>query len=302
MSNTLYIINPAGHGGAGKKAWKKFRTLWPDEIDPEHAIVTERPGHALEIATSAAGYDILAAVGGDGTVGEVMSGIMDSEGPKPRLAIVPAGTGNDIARNVGIGSVEDSVRVLREGQPRGFDLIRIDCQNDGQPEHRHAFLHGIVGFSSIPMVKPWMKRLLGPTGAYYLGTLLQVVVYRSPDMTVRSDDRIFRGNTWMVVVGNSETSAGGSMRLSPGARLDDGELNISIFPSQSRLKMVTNLMPKIATGEHVNDASISYFPGRRIAIDSNPSAFLELDGDLFGTTPATFTVCPGALQVIAPEA
>ncbi|MCP4195804.1 MAG: diacylglycerol kinase family lipid kinase [Proteobacteria bacterium] len=302
MSNTLFIVNPAGHGGAGKNAWKKFRTLWPDEIDPEHAIVTERPGHALEIATSAAGYDILAAVGGDGTVGEVMSGIMDSAGLKPRLAIIPAGTGNDIARNVGIGSVEDSVRVLREGQPRGFDLIRIDCQNDGRPGHRHAFLHGIVGFSSIPMVKPWMKRLLGPTGAYYLGTLLQVIVYQAPVMTVRTDDRKFSGYTWMVVVGNSETSAGGSMRLSPGARLDDGELNISIFPSLSRLKMVTKLMPKIATGEHVNDASISYFPGRRIAIDSNPSAFLELDGDLFGTTPATFTVCPGALQVMAPQA
>jgi diacylglycerol kinase family enzyme len=151
------------------------------------------------------------------------------------------------------------------------------------------------------MVKPWMKRLLGANGAYYLGTLLQIIVYRAPDMTMCFDDREFRGYTWMVVVGNSETSAGGSMCLSPGARLDDGELNISIFPSQSKLKMVTKLMPKIATGEHVNDASISYFPGRRIAIDSNPSAFLELDGDLFGTTPATFTVCPGALQVMTPE-
>ncbi len=166
VSKILYIINPAGRGGAGSKAWEKFRALWPDEIEAEHAIVTKKLGHALEIATSADGYDVLAAVGGDGTVGEIMSGIMDCEGPKPALAIVPAGTGNDIARNVGIGSVEDSVRVLRECRPRGFDLIRIDCQNDGQPEHRHAFLHGIVGFSSIPMVKPWMKRLLGPTGAY----------------------------------------------------------------------------------------------------------------------------------------
>jgi diacylglycerol kinase (ATP) len=66
--------------------------------------------------------------------------------------------------------------------------------------------------------------------------------------------------------------------------------------------MVMKLMPKIATGEHVNDPSISYFPAMKIKIDSNPSALLELDGDLFGTTPATFTVCPGALQVMTPEA
>jgi diacylglycerol kinase (ATP) len=133
-----------------------------------------------------------------------------------------------------------------------------------------------------------------------LGTLLQVV-YRAPDMTVRTDDRKLSGPTWMVVVGNSETSAGGSMCLSPGANLDDGELNISIFPSQSKLRMVTKLLPKIASGEHVNDPSVSYFPGRKIEIDSNPSALLELDGDLFGTTPATFTVCPGVMQVMTLE-
>jgi diacylglycerol kinase family enzyme len=92
------------------------------------------------------------------------------------------------------------------------------------------------------------------------------------------------------------------MCLSPGASLDDGLLNISIFRSQSKLRMVMKLMPKIASGEHVNESNISYFLGRKIEIDSNPSAILEFDGDLFGTTPATFTVCPGALQVMTTEA
>ena len=76
MSNILYIINPAGHGGAGKKVWERMQSTLPDRIDPDDVHFTERQGHAREIAAAAEGYDIVAAVGGDGTVGEVLSGIM----------------------------------------------------------------------------------------------------------------------------------------------------------------------------------------------------------------------------------
>jgi diacylglycerol kinase (ATP) len=301
MSSVLYIINPAGHGGAGTKAWEEFKTSWSDPIDPRHVIVTQRPGHARKIAASTEGYDILAAVGGDGTVGEILSGIMAHQKPQPKLAVIPGGTGNDIARNIGICSIADGAAALHDGHPRAFDLVRIDYQIDGQREHRHAFLYGCVGFSSIPMVKHWMKRLLGPKGAYYLGMCLQMIVYRAPQMTVRMEEREHRGRNWMVVVGNAERAAGGSMCLAPGARTDDGELNITIVPSQSKLKMVTKLLPKVATGAHINEPGISYLPGKRIAVDSAPPAILELDGDIFGTTPATFTVCPRALQVISPK-
>jgi diacylglycerol kinase family enzyme len=76
MSSILYIINPAGHGGAGIKVWEKLQSKWPDQIDSKDVHFTERQGHAREIATSAEGYDILTAVGGDGTVGEILTGIM----------------------------------------------------------------------------------------------------------------------------------------------------------------------------------------------------------------------------------
>ena len=303
MSTTLYLINPTGHGGAGIRAWEAFKALWSDPVVPKDAIVTERPGHAREIAVSAEGYDVFAAVGGDGTVGEVMSGILDRKGFKPDLAIIPAGTGNDIARNVGIGSMEDAVRSLRNGRSRGFDLIRIDFEVDGQPIHKYAFLHVCVGFSPIPMVKSWMKRLLGPKGAYYLGTLLQVIFYRCPYMAISTAEEEQSGRVWMVIIGNAEKSAGGSMCLSPGARIDDGKLNITILGhnSKSKLGMVAKLLPKVATGAYVNMPGVSYFPGNRIQISSDPPALLELDGDLFGTTPVTFTVCPRILRVMTPD-
>ena len=300
MSNVLYVINPAGHGGTGNNAWEAFKALWPNEINAAHAIFTGEPGQARQIAASVEGYDTFVAVGGDGTVGDVMSGIMDRQGSQPTLAIIPAGTGNDIARNVGIYSVEDAVETLREGYIRRFDLVRVDCQVDDQSVHKYSFLACCVGFSSIPMVKPWMKRFLGPKGAYFLGTFLQSIVYQAPHMTVRTAEREHNGRTWMVIVGNVERTAGGGMCLAPGARTDDGDLNITVFTAQSKLKLYTKLFPKVPTGAHIHEPGVEYFPGKRIEVDSTPPAILELDGDIFGTTPASFTVCPQALGVMSP--
>ena len=299
---TLYVVNPMGHGGTGSGTWERFLEHWPDPIDPEDMVVTERPGHAREIACATEGYDTVAAVGGDGTVGDIMSGILDRRGLCPELAIIPAGTGNDIARHVGIGSMEDAVSALRNGRLRAFDMIRVDYRDDGRRAHRQAFLLAGVGFSSIPMIRPWMKRLLGATGAYYLATFLQIIVYRPPHVTVRADGQERSGGrTWMVLVGNAEYSSGGSMRIAPGARTDDGELNITVFPANSKLRMITSLLPKIASGRHIEEPGVSYFPAERVEIESEPPAILDLDGDIFGTTPATFTVCPGALRVLTPN-
>ena len=117
MSKILYIINPFGCGGAGIKVWEKAQSKWPELIDSQNSHITERQGHAREIATSAESYDILAAVGGDGTVGEIMSGIMALSEPRPKLAIIPAGTGNQpkgAARHARADSPAGSRKLLAE--------------------------------------------------------------------------------------------------------------------------------------------------------------------------------------------
>ncbi len=298
MSNILYIINPAGHGGAGINVWEKVQSMWSDRISSEDVHFTKGQGHAREIAASAKGYDILTAIGGDGTVGEIMSGIMSHQDHRPKLAIIPAGTGNDIARNLGIFSVEDSMDALHGDHVRKIDLIRIDCQVEERAAHRYAFLMGNVGFSSIPMVRPWMKRLLGPKGAYYLGTILQIIAYNAPHMTLHWETQEYSGRVYIAIVGNVERISGGSMRLAPGALPDDGELNVSIIPSRSKFNMMTKTLPKVASGAHVNEPDVLYFPAKKIEVDSDPPVILDIDGDIFGMTPATFIVCPEAVQFL----
>lgn len=230
-----------------------------------------------------------------------MTAILSRKTSDIKLAIILAGTGNDIARNVGIESVQDAVASLRDGKPRSFDIIRVESQINNRKVVNYSFLTGVVGFSCIPRIRPWMKRYLGAKGAYYLATFIQLLLYRTTYMTLKTETKDFNGKSWLFLIGNSESTAGGSMFLAPGASLDDGELNVTIFPNASRVRMELKLMPKVAKGEHVNEPEILYFPSKNIRIDSKPPAVVELDGDLRGMTPAIFTVCPRKMTIITPD-
>jgi len=300
MSKVLYIINPAGRGGTGMETWAEFTKAWGDPIEDAHVRVTKRPGHAREIAATAQEYEVLAAVGGDGTVGEVISGVMDREDTPPHVAIVPGGTGNDIARSLDMGTSEAAVRALHDGAPRAVDIVQVESQVDGRPQRKFAFLYGSAGFSSLPLVKPWMKRWLGPAIAYNVATLLKIMVFRAPLVSVHWQEGEFEGRSWMVVAGNAERVSGGSVCMSPGASLEDGLLDIGIYPNRNRLLMLTQLFPKIPSGAQVDEPDVAYFRAPRIDVRSEPPSVVELDGDLFGTTPASFEVIPNAVTVMCP--
>jgi len=301
MARILFIVNPAALGGQGLQAWERFRAQWPDPVDLDDAVITHGPDHATDLAAAAEGYETLVAVGGDGTAREAVVGLMARCPPRPRLALIPAGTGNDVARSLGILTVEDGVAALQDGHTRFMDLVQIDCHDHGQPARRYACLTTSVGFSAVVIrsLKPWMKRVLGAERAYLLATLIAVARYRPPRMTVRWEGQEHQGLTWMVNVGNAEWECGGSMRMSPGALIDDGELNVCLIRSGPKLKILRKL-PTIFTGAHVHEPEVSYFPVTEIEVESDPPAGLQMDGDVLGTTPATFTVCPRALEVVAP--
>ena len=301
MDDPLFVINPAGHGGAGIKVWERVQSEWPDLIGAENVHFTKRQGHAREIVAAAEGFEVLIAVGGDGTLGEVLAGIMEKSEPRPKLGIIPAGTGNDIARNLGILSFEQAIETLQGRVAREVDLIRIECQMEGLPAQRYAFLLGAVGFSAQTRIRPWMKRFLGPTGAYYLSTIMEIIAYRAPRMRVNWGTGEYSGRVWIVTVGNVERTSGGSMCLAPGARFDDGELNMAVIPSQSKWQMMTRMLPKTPLGAHVRESGVVCAPAKKIVVSAHPAVILDVDGDLFGMTPATFTVCPRAVQILCPE-
>ena len=294
MGTNLYIINPKGNGGAGVKAWGKFRKLSNEKIDDKDVIYTERPSHATEIAAAAEGYETIVSVGGDGTVNEVLQGVMRNES-RPALALIPAGTGNDVGRNVGINSVNDAFKALNEHHTEKYDLLEAEYGE----ERRYSFLYTTFGFSGSHRVKPWMKRLLGPKIAYYLATFLEIILYHPLDMIIKWDEGQFNGKAVIVIVANVERSGGGSMVIGPGATPIDGKMTVTIVPFKSKFDMLFRKFPKTPTGEIIHEPEVLFFQANAISVSSSPPADMDMDGEIHGITPAVVRILPRAVEVVS---
>ncbi|MCS6858830.1 MAG: diacylglycerol kinase family lipid kinase [Abditibacteriales bacterium] len=303
MRSILLIANPIAAAGQARRRWDALLAgLRARGLHAEY-VFTERPLHAITLAAEASrSYDVLVAVGGDGTANEVATGILLS-GAQTALGIVPFGTGNDVAPLVGIHSVEDALRALTQGRARMMDVIEVNCQHGGSPAKRYALLYASVGFAGevLKRTTPFIKRVFGPRYCYTVGFFRALLHYRAPMMEVACDGQTFAGRYFFVGAGNAEVVGGGTMRLSPGARIDDGLMNVSVIEALGRLETARHF-PKLLTGTYTAHPKVRYFPATALSVASHPPKEVQMDGDLFGLTPATFRVQPKALRVLGVKA
>ena len=300
----LLIANPASGRRRGEQRLAVARTQLEALGHAVTAALTESAGHATRLAKSnAPDFEIVAALGGDGTVNEVANGLMAVElGERPALATLPVGTGNDVALTFGLAHFESAIDALANGGTRTLDVIRVQLMRDGEPVTRHALLFVAAGFAAevIRKTGPRVKRLFGRRFSYSVGLFRALASFRAPEFSVKWDGGEKRGRMFQVCAGNTEFGAGGVMRISPGARPDDGLLNISLVGALGRLQIVRRF-PSILSGRYVEDERVDYFTGKRLEIDAVPPAEIQADGDIIGTTPAAIELLPGALRLVTPE-
>ncbi len=255
----------------------------------------------MEIAHEAAHkYELVVAVGGDGTVLEVAGGILKSAATRTALGIVPFGTGNDFARNSGIHDEDRAHAALTQGQTRFVDVIEARCIVEGKPSVRHALLFagvGIIG-ESLKRTTPLVKRLFGQRFAYPVGILRALWSYRSPLMRITSDGQLFEGPFLFAGASNSET-AGGGMKIAPGARTDDGLLNVNLIGPLGRWETLKQLR-RLRSGEHITHPNVRYLTATTLEVETESRLEVAADGDLIGFTPAQFRVLPKALEIRVP--
>ena len=297
----LLIANPAAAVGRAAQRWRRLLVDFESrKLDADH-VMTDGPGHAISLAREASrSYDVIAAVGGDGTVNEVASGILLAGETNTALAIIPFGTGNDAAHVLGIRSIEDAVNALASGMTRTIDVIEVRCHDAGKELTRYALLYAAVGFAGelLKCTTPAVKRLFGPRYCYSVGFFRALLHFSSPAMRVRCNDREFNGRMFLVSAGNAEIVGAGTMRLSPGAKVDDGQLNVNVVEDLGRLE-TARWFPKVLKGTHTTHPKVSYFAATSVTVECETLMEVQMDGELYGHTPATFQVRPGAIRVIA---
>ncbi len=288
-SKGVVIFNPAA--GRGKtaplraEAERLLGSAW--EWRP-----TERPGHAVELARQAASEQqpVVAAFGGDGTVGDVARGILGSESA---LGIIPMGTGNDVARNLGLPlDLEVACRTLAVGKTRRVDMGSIN----GTPFLNNAGL----GFDACVMqVMNTSIRFVRGMPAFALAVLKMFPGFQAFSLTVTVDGGEPRTLSAMMLSVLNGTMYGAGMKACPDGVMDDGELDVMIIKAMPKPKLLA-LFPKVIAGQHVGHPAVELLRARRLTITCDPPQPLNVDGDVSGTTPAEITVQPAALKVVAP--
>lgn len=298
----LLIANPAAGGGRARRllADSLRSGAWPDPR-PE-VIWTRGPGEAREIARVAArDGGLVVAAGGDGTVREVASGLVSAGPAAATLGVLPIGTGNDFAVQAGIPGPREAVAALWGAAERRFDVIEVSWKGEHGSVTEHALLFAAVGFAvdllrfTGPAVKRWFGRRLG----YSVGFLRALGAFRSQRLSVRSEGHRFDGVFLHVCAGNSEWAGGGAMRLSPGACMDDGWLQMCVIQAVGRWGVLRRF-PLLLRGSFPGHPQVRFFPGKRLEVVAEPPGPLALDGDVVGRTPAEFRVLPAVLRVRVP--
>lgn len=290
----LAIINPAAGGGRAGKVWPTVR---PRFIAAGWRV-TDATGAglaAVERAEAGAreGYDVILAVGGDGTAHWVANGILRAGGgASPVLGIVPAGTGVDFAAALGLSKdAGAAIDVLLRGKRRRIDVGRMNTL--------HFLTIGMVGFGAevARQVNEWPRPLPGPV-MYVAGVLKMLATYSPTEMEVTLDGVARRQRLFMVAVGNSHRAAGG-MKLCPGAVPDDGIFEVVLIGNVTKGE-VLRLLPKTFSGRHVGHPKVQVAKASSVTITSEATLAVQGDGEVAGTVPVTFTLVPRALEVLAP--
>lgn len=286
------IVNPkAGRGramAAALAAETEFHAAgW--QTDLAH---TSAPGDATRIAREAANAcDLLVACGGDGTLCEVLNGTQGSDTP---VAFIPAGTGNDFTRTVGLPTTpREAARQIVAGQSRRLDLMRLDTPA--------MFAINIIGIGFDAMVAARMNRhtrVGGGALSYLAAVMIELARLRPVRLRLRVDEETWEGPALLVAIANAQ-SYGGGMRIAPDACVDDGLLDVIIVEPMGRLSFLRTL-PRVFKGTHLQHPAVSCRRGREIVVESDVPVPVMVDGDLKATTPLRVTVAPGAAHLWLP--
>jgi diacylglycerol kinase (ATP) len=239
------------------------------------------------------------AVGGDGTVNEVVNGMAETGGVE--LAVIPRGTGVDFVRTFGIPTdLERAVRVALGGRVRPIDLGRAAYRTwEGEGEQRY-----FANIASAGMSGAIAKRVneshtgFAARASYLWATLAVFSGWQSSEVRVSVDDELRGGRMFDVIVANCRYFAGGMLIL-PDASPDDGALDVLLIGDVTKRDLLLT-MPKIYRGTHLPHPKAEALRGAAVAIEADERLPVELDGEQPGTTPVRFEVVPQALPLRVP--
>ncbi len=301
---TFVIVNPKSRLGQTGERVEELARLLTKHV-AEHVLLTtcrEGDGERLAREAQAAGATRIVVAGGDGTVSEVVTGLLAEHGKTAiELGLLPLGTGRDFARLLRLGrELEPAVARLSHGKTRRVDAGKVRTINADGVVHSRCFLN-IASFGLTGESARWLKEQAanGKRGraSYLMSSVVGLARYATPRITLTLDGQtIHDAPLWFAAAANGQYFAGG-MQVAPEAQIGDGLLDVVIVP---KLPMVQALarFPLIMRGKHVDGRKIRMLRGRALEASSGAaSVWLEADGEVIGRLPARIEILPAAITL-----
>lgn len=298
MPKTCIILNPWSGRGNGKQQRPALEAaLRKYEVD-YRIVETHARGGGIELAYQALdqGYEQIVAAGGDGTINEVVNGLMGSRAQGGRVAhlgIVPVGTGSDFVKvldGVQANDLDGAARRLAAGKTR---LVDVGLANE------RYFLNAIgMGLDAQVAYETTKLPNIKGVAVYLVGIIRALANYKSYPMTIRYDDRELKRRMLFTSVANGRCQ-GGAFWLTPQAEIDDGVLDLCMV-EKMRLPSIIRHIPTLMEGKHTNLKWVTMGQARRITIDSNGPMPFATDGEVIATdvTHVEIEIIPKALELI----
>ena len=296
MKKFYLTLNPHGGQQKGPRLLKQILPVLEANNVDLTIIETTFAGHANELAHKLDfdGYDGMIVIGGDGTMHEVVNGMLTRSDKKQLpIGLIPGGTGNSFMHDLELMNPVDAVKAIISGNIRQIDVAEVKI-ND---MIKYAF--NIIGWGLVTDVgnKAEKWRWLGEA-RYTLLSVFEVLKYKPRTATlVLDNDEIIDNFTF--IIGCNTMYTGKGMKMAPKAKLDDGLMDIVVVRyGPSRLKLLT-MLPKVYDGTHINSPILEYYQVSEFSLIPERDEILNIDGEVLGTTPIHVKMIPGAFQVFS---
>jgi diacylglycerol kinase (ATP) len=299
------IVNPAAGHGKALEAWAKVRAHLKCAVE---TVRTEEPGHATRLAAQALAQsaDTIVAVGGDGTINEVVNGFFEQDrliSNRASLAIVPHGTGSDFIKMLQLPpDAETAAAVIQAKNHRLLDLMKVRYTKlDGTPASRYAI--NITSFGMGAAVASRVNRsskIFGRKMSFVLATVRTAMAFSGSSVSMCFDNsKTIHAEVTNVAVGNGKYQGAGMLSC-PRAAIDDGVLDVTVVEFLPALQLLRNL-PLLYNGKIYSHPKIQFHRVQSVRADSKKIVLVEVDGETVGRLPIEISVMPQALRMSVGE-
>lgn len=300
----LVVVNPNAGKRRGFKDWSRIEGLLKEYGVDYEVRFTKKQRHAIELASTGIieGFRNIVAVGGDGTMNEVVNGVMSQSQVRTNqitIAMITVGTGNDWGKMFGIpNNYEGAIRLISEYNTCISDAGVVTYESDQGNSKRYFLNIAGLGFDAVVVRRTNAQKEKGRTGKaiYFYNLLKSLLFYKHTHTDVIIDGKMVSNQTFTISLGIGQYSGGG-MRQTPNAIHDDGLFDITIIKRMRKGEIIRSLK-KLYDGTILDHPKIEGHTGKNIVINSQPPIHLEADGESLGYSPIEFNIIPGAVNVV----